>query len=385
MLQRSRLQEEIDASLTRVPVTLLLGPRQCGKTTIAHQVFKERGGTFFDLEDPETAAAFESPKLMLAPLAGLIIIDEAQLQPDLFPLLRVLVDEDRREGRNRRFLLLGSAAPSLVHGVSESLAGRVHQIPMQGFDLEEIDVSRAGELWSRGGFPESFLASSDSESFAWRRDFIETFLLRDLPQFGVTVPAGELRRLWMMTAHWHGQLLNLSELGRSLSVTHSTVRRHLDILEQSYVVRCLQPWHENLGKRQRKSPKLYIRDSGLLHALLGLRDAASIRLHPKAGASWEGFAIEQILAVLRPEENWFWQTQAGAELDLLVFAGGRRLGFEFKLTDRPSTTKSMHIAIDDLQLDHLYVIHPGELCFPLGPKISATALRSIPTLDWPDR
>jgi uncharacterized protein len=380
MIDRIHLLREVELSVEKNPVTLLLGPRQCGKTTLARQIREERGGVLFDLEDPEIALAFENSKLVLAPLRGLIIIDEAQLGPGLFPVLRVLVDEDRRNRNDRRFLLLGSAVPSLVQGASESLAGRVHQIPMQGFNLKEVGLAGYGDLWSRGGFPEAFLAESDADSFVWRRDFIETFLLRDLRAFGVTVPPGELRRLWMMTAHIHGQLLNSSELGRSLSVSHGTVRRHLDILEQSYMVRLLQPWHENLGKRQRKSPKLYIRDSGLLHALLGLRDSAALRMHPKAGASWEGFGIEQVLSILRPEESWFWQTQAGAELDLLIFLGGRRIGFEFKLADRPSTTKAMHIALEDLKLDHLHVIHPGATSFPLASKITATALREVPAL-----
>ena len=377
MIDRPRLLAECKDSLRRVPVTVLLGPRQCGKTTLARQIYAAQGGTFFDLEDPEVAMAFQNPKLILERLGGLIVIDEAQLQPSLYPVLRVLVDADRRVRSSRRFLLLGSAAPTLVRGASESLAGRVHHIPMQGFDLNEIGAAQRFDLWNRGGFPEAFLSSDESDSFSWRRDFIETFLLRDLPQYGVTVPAGELRRLWMMTAHLHGQLLNLSDLGRSLSVTHSTVRRHLDILEQSFMVRSLQPWHENLGKRQRKSPKLYIRDSGLLHALLGIRNATDLRSHPKSGSSWEGFVIEQILSVLRPEEAWFWQTQAGAELDLLLFLNGRRIGFECKLSDRPATTKSMHIAIEDLKLDHLHVIHPGTLSFSLGPKISATALDDL--------
>ncbi|MEI6034485.1 MAG: ATP-binding protein [Verrucomicrobiae bacterium] len=356
---------------------MLLGPRQCGKTTLAREIYEAGGGHFFDLEDPEIGAAFASPKLVLEPLDGLIIIDEAQWKPEIFPVLRGLADADRRAGRSRKFLLLGSASPALGLGASESLAGRVHQILMQGFTLEETGLDQVARLWGRGGFPDAFLACDDATSFMWRRDFIETFLLRDLPQMGVSVPPAELRRLWMMISHLHGQLLNLSDLGRSLSVNHSTVRRHLDILDQAYVVRILQPWHENLSKRQRKSPKLYVRDSGLLHALLGVRDEAALRLHPKAGASWEGFAIEQVLGALRPEESFFWQTQGGAELDLLTFSGGRRLGFECKLSDRPTSTKSMYVAAGDLQLDHLYVVHPGSHTFPLADKITAIPLPEI--------
>jgi predicted AAA+ superfamily ATPase len=377
MIVRKRIFDEVVDSLAKFPVTALLGPRQCGKTTLAWEIQRVHGGHIFDLQDPEIAAAFVHPKLILQPTEGLVIIDEAQLQPSLYPVLRVLVDEDRRTKRQRRFLLLGSAAPTLARGVAESLAGRVHHIPMHGLNLQEVGPANSSCLWHRGSFPESFLAESEETSFLWRRDFIETFLLRDLPQFGVRVPPAEMRRLWMMCAHLHGNLLNLSELGRSLGVAHTTVRQHLDHLEQTYVLRLLPPWFENLGKRQRKSPKLYIRDTGLLHALLGIREGASLLLHPAAGASWEGFALEQVLSLLRPEEAWFWQTQAGAELDLLIFHQGRRIGFEFKLSDRPASTKSMHIAIQDLRLDRLYIIHPGTISFDLGEKISALPLTAV--------
>jgi uncharacterized protein len=380
MITRSRVEAEVQQSLAHTPVTTLLGPRQCGKTTLARQIGDLAGATLFDMQDPEVAAAFRNPKLVLAPLEGLIIIDEAQLAPALYPVLRVLVDDDRRTGQNRRFLLLGSAAPELIKGASESLAGRIHMIPMQGFCLDEIGPETFAQLWSRGGFPNSFLARNDSQSLTWRKDFVETFLLRDLPQYGVRVPTPELRRLWMMCAHLHGRLLNVSELGQSLGRTRAAVVSHLDILEEAFVIRRLQPWFENLGKRQRKSPKLYIRDSGLLHALLGIRDEAGLRLHPSAGASWEGFVLEQILAHLRPDEVWFWQTQAGAELDLLTMVSGKRIGFEMKLSEVPRTTKSMHIALHDLQLSHLYVIHPGELRFALDEKITALPVKQIPLL-----
>ncbi len=380
MISRLRIEAEIRHSLANAPVTALLGPRQCGKTTLARQVGDQIGATFFDMQDPQVAAAFQNPKLVLAALAGLIILDEAQLVPALYPVLRVLVDEDRRTGRDRRFLLLGSAAPDLIQGVSETLAGRIHLIPMQGFCIEEAGSEAISRLWNRGGFPDSFLAVDESLSLAWRKDFVETFLLRDLPQYGIRVPATELRRLWMMCAHLHGRLLNLSELGQSLGRTRSAVGNHLDILEDAFVIRRLQPWFENIGKRQRKSPKLYIRDSGLLHALLGIRNEADLRLHPSSGVSWEGFILEQILAHLRPDEAWFWQTQAGAELDLLAMVGGKRIGFEMKLSEAPRTTKSMHIATQDLQLDHLYVIHPGDLRFSLDENITALPAREIPSL-----
>ena len=328
-------------------------------------------------------AAFQNPKLLLAPLSGLVVLDEAQLVPGLYPVLRVLVDEDRRAGRDRRFLLLGSASPSLIKGISESLAGRSHTIPMQGFCLDETGPEALDTLWNRGGFPDSFCASTDTQSLVWRKDFVETFLLRDLPQYGVRVPAAELRRLWMMCAHLHGRLLNNSELAQALGRQRAAVTAQLDILEEAFVVRRLQPWFENIGKRQRKSPKLYIRDCGLLHALLGIQDAAGLRLHPSAGASWAGFVLEQILAHLRPDDVYFWQTHAGAKLDLLVMAGGRRLGFEMKLAEVPRTTKSMRCAISDLRLDHLFVIHPGELRFPLDDGITAMPAREIPLLADP--
>jgi len=380
MISRESLLNELRHSLENHPVTALLGPRQCGKTTLARQIGAASAATLFDLQDPEVTAAFQNPKLILSPLKGLIILDEAQLLPALYPVLRVLVDDDRRTGNPRRFLLLGSASPELIKGVAETLAGRIHMIPMQGFGIGEIGPDHTAQLWHRGGFPNSFLAADEPTSFLWRKDFVETFLLRDLPQYGVRVPAPELRRLWTMCAHLHGRLLNLSELGRALGRRHPTVGHHLDILEEAFVLRRLQPWHENIGKRQRKSPKLYLRDSGLLHALLGIRDAAALHLHPAAGASWEGFVLEQILAHLRPDEAWFWQTQGGAELDLLAITGGKRLGFEMKLSESPRTTKSMRTAIHDLRLDHLYVIHPGELRFALDAGITALPAREIPTL-----
>ena len=284
MITRARAEAEVRQSLLHAPVTTLLGPRQCGKTTLARHIGTLTGATVFDIQDPEVAAAFQNPKLVLSPLEGIIIIDEAQLVPALYPVLRVLVDEDRRTGKNRRFLLLGSAAPELIKGASESLAGRIHMIPLQGFCLDETGPETFARLWHRGGFPDSFLAPDEPQSLTWRKDFVETFLLRDLPQYGVRVPTPELRRLWMMCAHLHGRLLNVSELSQSLGRTRAAVTNHLDILEQSYVIRRLQPWFENIGKRQRKSPKLYLRDSGLLHALLGIQDEAALRSHPAAGA-----------------------------------------------------------------------------------------------------
>lgn len=378
MIARQNLLDEVKASLKEHPVTALLGPRQCGKTTLARQVAEGQGAIFFDLQDPQVASAFEHPMFVLSPLDGLIVLDEAQLCPAIYPVLRVLVDEDRRSRRKRRFLLLGSASPTLVKGAAESLAGRIHLIPMQGFSLEEVGSENLQALWCRGGFPESFLAGNDQASFTWRRDFIETFLLRDLPQYGVRVPSSELRRLWIMVSHLHGKLLNLSDLGRSLGRSQTAVGHHLDILEDAFMIRRLRPWHENIGKRQRRASKIYLRDSGLLHALLGIREINALRTNPGVGASWEGFLLEQILIHLRPDEAWHWQTQSGAELDLLAFACGKRIGCEIKLTDSPRTTKSMRIAMADLNLDHLFVVHSGSMRFMLDDRITAMPASEIP-------
>lgn len=333
-----------------------------------------RAAEYIDLEDPTGAARLAEPMTALAPLRGLVIIDEVQRQPEIFPVLRVLADRPRTPAR---FLVLGSASPSLVRHSSETLAGRVAFVDMAGFDLRELGAPAQRELWVRGGFPRSYLARSDAASLAWREDFIRTFLERDVGQLGIQVPAATLRRLWMMLAHYHGQLWNASEVGRSLGEAHTTVKRHLDILTGAFMVRQLQPWFANIGKRQVRSPKVYVRDSGILHALLGLRTVAALEEHPKLGASWEGFAIEQAVLAAGERNVYFWSTQAGAELDLLLVLGGKRYGVEVKYSDAPRITKSMSIALEDLELQRLFVVYPGTQKYVLASKIEVMPLDDL--------
>ncbi|MBI2894345.1 MAG: ATP-binding protein [Deltaproteobacteria bacterium] len=359
-----------------------MGPRQCGKTTVARQIAASRRSTWFDLEDPEVALRQEAAKQVLAPLRGLVVIDECQRQPALFPLLRVLAD---RRPRPARFLILGSASPDLVRGVSETLAGRVARLEMGGFVLSEVDTRRRDDLWLRGGLPPSFLARTDADSFAWRADFVTTFLERDVPQLGIRVPAPALRRFWTMLAHLHGQVWNAAELARALGTGEAAARHHLDILVGAFLVRVLPPWFENLGKRLVKAAKVYVRDSGLLHYLLGARRRLDLYSHPKLGASWEGFALEQVVRRLDAERDaYFYATHGGAELDLLIVRGRRRLGFEFKHADLPDVTRSMHVALADLRLEHLFVVHPGERSHGLRERVSALALRDLDTVrrEW---
>ena len=374
-LDRQTYLERIKIRLRDNPVVALAGPRQAGKTTLA-RVFAESADEthFFDLESPSDLARLANPELVLSPLRGLVILDEIQRMPELFPLLRVLAD---RPNTPAQFLILGSASSSLVKGAGETLAGRISFIDVSGFSLMEIGETELEKHWWRGGFPKAFLARDDASARQWHEDFIRTFLERDIPQLGIGVPASTLRRFWTMVAHYHGQVLKVSELARSLGSSEPTARRYLDILCGTYVVRELPPWHENLKKRQVKAPKIYVRDSGLAHALLGISDPPGLQSHPKLGASWEGYALEQILSVTGDREAYFWATHAAAELDLLVFHRGQRLGFEFKYTDRPRTTKSMHSAYEDLNLDHLYVVHPGKHAFALTQKITAIPLPNV--------
>lgn len=360
------------------PVVALPGPRQAGKTTLARMLAEDGGDNeavhFFDLESPGDLARLSNPELALEPLRGLVVLDEIQRMPELFPVLRVLAD---RPGPPARFLILASASPELVKGAGESLAGRITFIDVSGFSLREIGIDHLAGRWWRGGFPRAYLARSDAAGRQWHEDFFRTFLERDIPQLGINIPATTLRRFWTMVAHYHGQILKVSELARSLGSSEPTARRYLDILCGTYVVRQLPPWFANLKKRQVKAPKVYIRDSGVCHALLGIPDRDALQAHPKLGASWEGFCIEQILDLTGDREAYFWATHGGAELDLLVLHRGQRLGFEFKYSERPKVTKSMRIALDDLGLDHLHVVHPGKHSFALDTALTATTLPDL--------
>lgn len=359
------------------PVAALLGPRQCGKTTLARMVAERQPSVYFDLENPVDVRRLSAPMRVLEELSGLVIIDEIQRQPALLELLRVLVDRPKND---TKFLLLGSASPHLIKGVSESLAGRIGFVDLSGFDLREVGTERYASLWIRGGFPRSFLATDDSASMAWRDDFIRTFLERDIPQFGITIPAGTLRRFWTMIAHYHGQVWNAAEFARSLGTSENTARRYLDILAGAYMIRILPPWFENISKRQVKAPKVYIRDSGIFHSLLQLPGLSDLQGHPKLGASWEGFALEQLLTMLESRSTYFWATHSGAELDLLVMIGGKQHGFEFKYSDAPGHTRSMSVAMQDLKLERLWVIYPGDQEYPLDAKSFVIPVSSIPDL-----
>ena len=375
MLKRNRLTKAINSALQRSPITAILGPRQCGKTTISREIAAQSSPTtIFDLEDPVNyQQLFSAPKITLESLKGLIIIDEIQRMPELFPILRLLVDRPESQSR---FLILGSASPGLIKNTSETLSGRISFVDMSGFVLDELPDSNYKDLWIRGGFPRSYLAQNNTNSYAWRNDFIRTFLERDIPQLGINLPSAAIRRFWTMLAHYHGQVWNGSELARSLGVSEPTTRRYLDILSGAYVVRQIQPWFENLKKRQVKSPKIYVKDSGILHTLLSL-DNELILAHPKLGSSWEGFVIEQIITITGYRDFYFWATYSGAELDLLLFHNNKRIGFEIKYTDAPKTTRSMHVAINDLALHKLIIVFPGDTSYRLSPKITVVGIQDL--------
>lgn len=371
---RPELQQAIEHALARSRVVVLIGPRQCGKTTLARLFVPVDSLNYFDLEDPISLARLDQPMTALQDLEGLVVIDEIQRRPDLFPILRVLCD---RTPLPARFLILGSASPELLRQSSESLAGRLEFIQMAGFSLAEVGVKAQTRHWLRGGFPLAFLAESDADSLAWRRNFIQTFLERDLPQLGIAIPAANLFRFWNLLAHYHGQIWNAAEAARALGVNESTTRRYLDLLEGVFMARQLLPWYANLGKRQVKSPKLYFRDIGILHQMLGIRDERDLLTHPKAGASWEGYVIEEVVKAVQADEVYFWATHAGAELDLLLFKDGRRIGIECKRMDAPRLTPSMRIALEDLGLDHLVVIYPGARLYPLSRRVTVVPLAHL--------
>ncbi len=374
LIDRPLLLARLRAALARSRAVVLLGPRQVGKTTLARQFLAPGSGRYFDLEDPEVEAQFTAPMTLLRDLRGLVVIDEVQRAPELFKVLRVLID---REGDPARFLLLGSASPVLLRQTSESLAGRIEIIEIGGLTLDEVGVDRQAALWWRGGHPPSFTAATDADSRQWRRDYVRTVVERDLPMLGINAMAPALHRFWAMLAHYHGQQWNAADPARSLGVNESTVRRYLDWLTQLYMVRQLQPWFENVGKRQVKAPKVYVRDSGLLHELLGIGTPADLQTHPKSGASWEGYALEQVLRIAAPDEAYCWATHGGAELDLLMFKDGRRVGVEFKRADAPQVTPSMRIAMHDLGLDALYVVYPGTRRYPIADRMEAVPLAAV--------
>jgi len=377
MIPRPKVLKRIENAFRVHPIAALLGPRQCGKTTLARMIAEREPCTYFDLENPVDNRRLSAPMRTLEGLTDLVVIDEVQRRPDLFELLRVLVD---RPQNATLFLLLGSASPQLVKGVSESLAGRIGFVDLSGFNLGEVGDEHQDRLWIRGGFPRSFLADDNSASILWRDDFVRTFLERDIPQLGITIPSETLRRFWTMVAHYHGQVWNAADFARSLGTSENTARRYLDILAGAYVVRVLPPWFENIRKRQVKAPKVYIRDSGILHTLLQLRTLADLQGHPKIGASWEGFAIEHVIGAFETRDAYFWATHAGAELDLLVMTAGRRYGFEFKYADAPGRTRSMHSAIKDLQLEHLWVVYPGVQEYTLHERISVIPMEAVADL-----
>lgn len=373
-MERTSYLREIDFQFRIHSVCGLLGPRQVGKTTLAHQYAQKfKNPYFIDLENPLDVAQLENPMITFSSLTSdLIIIDEVQLRPELFPVIRVLVDQ-----KKYKFLILGSASRDLLRQSSETLAGRIGYIELPPFSIEETKENI--NLWIRGGFPHSYLAKNDQESFAWRQSYIKTFMERDIPNFGFNIVPKEMRRLWMMLANNHANILNFSEFNTALSITHHMIKKYVDILEGTFMIRLLSPWFENIAKRQVKSSKVYIRDSGILHALTGVQDQHQLFIYPKLGASWEGFAIEEIIKHLKVdnEDCFFWATQSGAELDLLITKNSKKIGFECKYTDTPKITKSMIVALEDLKLDHLYIIHPHDKNFPISEKITAIGIKNI--------
>lgn len=374
MIKRARLKEHVQKALKRSKALALLGPRQCGKTTLAREFVDKTSANYFDLEDPESIARLDNAKTALIRLKGLVVIDEVQRRPELFPVLRVLLD---RKPLPARFLILGSASPDLLRQSSETLAGRLETMIMGGFSLDEVGHEKASRLWLRGGFPLSFLAKNDADSFSWRKSFIQMFLERDLRQQGITIPTVALHRFWTMLAHSHGQIWNAADPAGSLGISEPTIRRYLDILSGVFMVRQLQPWYANIKKRQVKSPKIYIRDTGILHALLGLKTESDILHYPRCGASWEGYVIEEVIHSVDPGEVYFWATHNGAEIDLIFTKGGRMYGIECKRSDAPAMTPSMKIALEDLKLEHIAIIYPGKQRYALNKRVTVVPFDAV--------
>ncbi len=376
MIPRLQYKNHIITAIKRSKVTAILGPRQCGKTTLAREISREFPSQFLDLESPADQSKLQNPEQYLSGIPGLIIIDEIQQSPELFPVLRVLADKSDKNGR---FLILGSVSPDLSKRASESLAGRIEFIDLHGFNISETGWEDYRRLWARGGFPPSYLADTEEDSLVWREGFVRTFLQRDIPQLGINIPSTTLRRFWTMLAHSHGQLLNSSQLAKSMGMNDKTIRSYIDILTATYMVRPVQPWHANLKKRQVKSPKIYISDTGLLHHLLGLRDMEDLLGHPQLGASWESFALEQIARNIPALVPYFWSTYSGAELDFFATHRGKNIGVECKFTETPKTTRSQHVALEDLKLDKIYVVYPGAERYPLHKSIEACPLPELIT------
>lgn len=374
-MKRDLLLKRILEALTRSRVVSLLGPRQCGKTTLARQIVASESPNYFDLENPRHLDRLEHPLAALESLKGTVVIDEVQRRAELFPVLRVLAD---RVPLPAKFLILGSASPVLLRQSSESLAGRIERVPISGFSLGEVGVQAWDRHWLRGGFPLSFLANDDLSSAHWRHEFVQTFLERDIPQLGLSIPATTLLRFWTMVAHYHGQIWNSAEPARSLNISETSVRRYLDLLSDVFMIRSLPPWHANLKKRQVKSPKIYFRDTGLLHQLLGIRSELELLSHPKSGASWEGYAIEEILRAVEPDEAYFWATHQGAEMDLILIKHGRMYGVECKRVDVPKLTPSIKIALADLELERVAVVYPGPQRYPIADRVEAVPLSAVP-------
>lgn len=372
MIRRDSIQDALETALSRSPVVVLSGPRQCGKTTLARQLLSPDSIAYFDLEDPASLARLDEPMTALSPLKGLVVIDEVQRRPELFPVLRVLAD---RTPAPARFLILGSASGRLLRQSSESLAGE--RITIGGFLIEELGADSIPVLWLRGGFPRSYLAEDEAASLSWRRQFMQSLLESDLPQWGAGAPATAIRRFWAMLAHYSGQTWNAAEHARALGVSESTARRYLDVLTDAFMVRQLQPYRANLKKRQVKSPKVYVRDTGLLHQLLGVDSERALLTHPRIGASWEGFVIEQVLMTEPHDEAFFWATHQGAEIDLVLRRGDLLLGVECKRADAPKKTKSIDIALQDLGLDKVAVIYPGQKRYPLAENVEAVPLGDL--------